>query len=75
MKNTSIPILAFLAAIAASILLPISATASGIALTVTGVIAMLAADYGRVLTPLSLPSNVVPFEASRRVPAAVEEAA
>jgi hypothetical protein len=75
MKNTSLPILAFLAAIAASIVLPLSATASGIALTVTGVIAMLAADYGRVLAPIQLPTNVVPFEHAHRGPAVVKEAA
>jgi hypothetical protein len=75
MKNSSLPILAFLAAIAATIFLPLSATASGLALTVTGVIAMLAADYGRELAPLQLPSNVVPFEAARHGRSAAEEAA
>jgi hypothetical protein len=75
MKNSSLPILAFLAAVAASIILPLSATASGIALTVTGVIAMLAADYGRQLSPLQLPSNVIPFESSRAGQAAVKVAA
>jgi hypothetical protein len=75
MNNSSLPILAFLAVIAATILLPLSATASGIALTVTGVVAMLAADYGREITPLRIPANVVPFEASGRGPATLQKAA
>ena len=46
--NTStLPILTFVAAIAAFALLPVSAAAAGAAITVTGVLSILAADYGR----------------------------
>ena len=49
MKITKItlPIATFVAAIAAFALLPVSAAAAGTAVTVTGVISILAADYGR----------------------------
>jgi hypothetical protein len=75
MKNNSIPILAFLAVLVATILLPISAGGACIALTVTGVLAILAADYGRTVEPLRVPANVIAFEIPGRKAAALGKAA
>jgi len=75
MKNNSLPILAFLAVLAAALFLPIGENAASIALTVTGVIAMLSADYGRELRPLRVPANVVPFEATGHRTAGLRRAA
>jgi hypothetical protein len=74
-RNSSLPILAFLAVLSAIILLPVGAAASSIALTLTGVLAILAADYGREMAPLSARSNVIAFEASGRSPVGLKEAA
>jgi len=65
MKTNSLPVIAFLAAIAAFVLLPVSAVAASIALSVTGMIAVFAADYGRTVEPLRIPAPVVPFRAPR----------
>jgi hypothetical protein len=74
-RNSSLPILAFLAVLSAIILLPVGAAASSIALTVTGVLAVLAADYGREMSPLSVSASVIPFESSGRTAAGLKEAA
>jgi hypothetical protein len=74
-RNSSLPILAFLAVLSAIILLPVGAAASSIALTVTGVLAILSADYGREMAPVRARSNVLPFEAPGRGPAGLKEAA
>jgi hypothetical protein len=74
-RNSSLPILAFLAVLSAIILLPVGAAASSIALTLTGVLAVLSADYGREMAPLSLPATVVAFEAPGRSPAWLRDAA
>jgi hypothetical protein len=66
MKNTSLPIKAFLAAIAAIAFLPVGPGAASIAFTVTGLLAILLSDYGREMGPLQSPSNVVPFNFSSR---------
>jgi hypothetical protein len=47
MKSITLPIVTFLAAIAAFVLLPMSAPAAAIAFTVTGILSILVADYGR----------------------------
>jgi len=64
MKTQALPLIAFLAAIAAFILLPISAVAATIALSVTGTISVVAADYGRTVEPLRPAAPVVPFRAA-----------
>jgi hypothetical protein len=74
-RNSSLPILAFLAVLSAIILLPVGAAASSIALTVTGVLAVLTADYGRETAPLGLPANVVAFGSPGRTPAGLKRAA
>ena len=47
MKTPNIAALSFLAAVAAVLLLPLSAAAAASALTVTGTVLLLSADYGR----------------------------
>ena len=66
MKTTSLPIVTFLAALAAFALLPVSAVAATFAVTVTGILSILAADYGRNVEPLRVPANVIAFRAARR---------
>jgi hypothetical protein len=75
MKNSSLPILSFLTVLAATLLLPVSAGVASIALTLTGVIAMLAADYGREMPPLRVQACVVPFEFSGNKQAGLKSAA
>jgi hypothetical protein len=74
-RNSSLPILAFLAVLSAIILLPVGAAASSIALTVTGVLAVLSADYGREMSPLNVSASVIPFESSCRSAAGHKQAA
>jgi len=61
MKTTILPITAFLAALAATLTFPVGATAAAFALTATGVLSILAADYGRDLDPVSVEAQIVPF--------------
>jgi hypothetical protein len=75
MKTTSLPIIAFLAAIAAFALLPMSAVAAGIALSVTGMISVFAADYGRNLQPVRITAQVVPLGEERNPSAELRTAA
>ncbi len=62
MKTTSLPIKAFLAALAAIAFLPVGPGAASIAFTVTGLLAVLLSDYGREMEPVGLGTNVVPFD-------------
>jgi hypothetical protein len=66
MKTSTLPIKAFLAALAAIALLPVGPVAASIAFTSTGLIAMLASDYGRDPQPLAARASVVPFELAGR---------
>jgi hypothetical protein len=75
MNNSSLPALAFLAVLAAAIVLPVSAGAASIALTMSGVLAMLAADYGHEMAPLRDTARVVAFEGPSRTEAGLKEAA
>jgi hypothetical protein len=52
-----------------------SAVAASIALSATGMISVLAADYGRTLEPARVPTPVVPFDAARRPSAECRAAA
>lgn len=58
MKTTSLPIKAFLAALAAIAFLPVGPAAASIALTVSGLLALLLSDYSREVQPLPASSNV-----------------
>ena len=69
MKTPILPIFAYLAVIAAFALLPVSAVAASVALSVTGMASILAADYGRAAVSLRAPAPVVPFQPSRVAPA------
>jgi hypothetical protein len=62
MKTNTLPIIAFLAAIAAVALVPVSATTACVAFTVTGLLSTLVADYGRSPRAISASAPVVPFE-------------
>jgi hypothetical protein len=66
MKNNSIPVLSFLAVLTATILLPVGAAAACIALTFTGVLALLVSDYGRELPALPASGNVIAVDFSAR---------
>lgn len=66
MSTSTLPILTFAAAIAAFALLPVSAPAAGAAITVTGVLSILAADYGRAARTRRL-AEVVPLTRAQPV--------
>lgn len=75
MKTKTLPVIAFLAAIAAFALLPVSAVAASIAVSFTGLASLLAADYGRNIEPLSVRAPIVPFGLSRHALAEYRTAA
>jgi hypothetical protein len=75
MKTSTLPIKAFLAAIAAIAFLPVGPGAAAIAFTVTGLLGVLLADYGREMQPLPAASNVVPFDFSSRKLSGLDRAA
>ena len=75
MNNATLPIATFLAAIAAFALLPVSAAAAGTAITVTGVISIFAADYGRSERPLRAQARVIPIALDRAEQADCRDAA
>ena len=75
MKSNTLPIVSFLAAVVAFVMLPMSAPAAAIAFTVTGVLAVLVADYGRNVEPLRLPAQAIPFTLDRGTPSGLREAA
>ncbi len=66
MKTYALPAQAILAAIVAVIVLPVGAAAACAAVTATGVLGVLAADYGRALEPVRVQAEVVPFNAPNR---------
>jgi hypothetical protein len=63
MKNSTLLFTAFLATFVAILVLPVSAAAAATAFTATGLIAVLTADYGRILAPVRVPAEIVPFGA------------
>lgn len=75
MKSTTLPVVAFLAAVAAFVLLPVSAAAAAIAFTLTGFLCILAADYGRTIEPLRPAAEISPFDPSCRTPEGMGRAA
>jgi hypothetical protein len=75
MKANALPIIAFLAAIAAFVFLPVSAVAASIAVSVTGMASVLAGDYGRSIEPLRTASRLIAFDAPSRPSAGLREAA
>jgi hypothetical protein len=75
MKTSTIAIAAFLAALAAIAILPVGPVAASVAFTSTGLLAMLASDYGRENRPLGTRGNVVPFEAASQGACEMDRAA
>ena len=69
MKSNLLPIKAFLASLGAIVLFPFTAAAAAAAFTVTGIFAILAADYGRTIEPLRVSAEIVPFRAAGQVAA------
>ena len=59
MKTNTLPLIAFLAAIAAFAFLPMSAVGATIAFSVTGMISVFSADYGRGVEPAGAPAPAV----------------
>ena len=66
MNTTILPAIAFLAALAALILLPVGAAAAAMTLTATGVLAIFLADYGRAKGPVKANAEIVGFEPQGR---------
>ncbi|HMD60875.1 MAG TPA: hypothetical protein VKG78_05570 [Opitutaceae bacterium] len=75
MNASILPVVAFLAAIAASVVLPVGATCASVLLSVTGMLSVMAADYGRKIGPVRAGSRVVPFRDPGCARAALREAA
>jgi hypothetical protein len=75
MKTNVLPLIAFAAAIAAFVILPVSAVAASIAVSVTGIASILVADYGRDIEPLRAGPEIIPFDAPGRLQGALREAA
>jgi hypothetical protein len=61
MKNLLLKNISILAVLASFLVIPVSTVAAGIAFTFTGVIAMLVADYGRTIHPITANADVVAF--------------
>jgi hypothetical protein len=59
--SNNLPIYAVMASF---LLIPVSATAAAIAVTLTGVVAMLWSDYGRSFEPLTARCEVIEFKAA-----------
>lgn len=66
MNSNSLLISAFLSAIAAIALFPVSGTAAGLAFTATGILTVLFSDYGRYAGPVQAPAPIVPFRSPGR---------
>jgi hypothetical protein len=72
MNTNTYPIKAFLAALAGVALLPVGPGFAALAFTASGLLALLASDYGRALEPVMVPAQVLPFAPA---PKAVDAAA
>ena len=62
-SKNSLPVIAFLAVLAALVLAPVSAVVAGLAVSVAGIVLVFAADYGRSVKPLRAEATIVPFGA------------
>jgi len=74
-KTRILPVIALLATVAAFIFLPVSAVAASIAVSVTGIASVFAADYGRSVEPLRAESRAIPFKTPARASSELREAA
>jgi hypothetical protein len=75
MKSNILPLSAVLAVIVVAALLPVSASAAGIAATLISLLAIACADYGRKIDPLRPAFHVTMFEPAGCKPAELSEAA
>lgn len=75
MKTNLLPIKAFLASLGAIALFPFTAAAAAAVFTVTGIFAVLAADYGRTIEPLRVSAEIVPFGAPGQLAGSQSQAA
>lgn len=75
MNSNLLTISTLLAAVAAFVILPMNAAASGIAFTVVGVLAVFASDYGRGAKAFGPGAEIVPFDAAGLAPARLDRAA
>lgn len=75
MKTNVLPLIAFAAAIAAFVILPVSAVAASIAVSVTGIVSILVGDYGRNIEPLRAGPTIIPFDAPGQSQAELRKAA
>jgi len=75
MKSNLLPIKAFLASLGAIALFPFTAAAAAAVFTVTGIFAVLAADYGRTIEPLRVSAEIVPFGAPGQLAGSQSQAA
>jgi hypothetical protein len=66
MKTNLIHNLPIVAVMASLLLIPFSAPAACLALTFTGAAAMLAADYGREIKPVTTDAEIIAFKADAR---------
>jgi hypothetical protein len=65
MKATTLSSLSILAVVASAFLIPVSVGAAGVALTLTGVVAILLADYHRPAPAATPRAEVIRFPAAR----------
>lgn len=65
-SKTSLPVITFLAVLAALVVAPVSAVVAGLAVSAAGIFLLLAADYGRSVMPLRADSALVAFSAPSR---------
>jgi hypothetical protein len=74
MKHSTLLFTAFLATLVAIVVMPVSVAWAAIAFTATGLLSVLAADYGRTLEPVRCPAEILPFN-DPRAKAALRRAA
>jgi uncharacterized membrane protein len=74
-KTNSLPVISFLAVLAALILVPVSAFVAGLAVSVSGIFLVAAADYGRSVEPVRAEAKVIPFGAPGSPPVGLRKAA
>ncbi|HEY1847849.1 MAG TPA: hypothetical protein VGG37_01525 [Opitutaceae bacterium] len=70
MNTTTFPIKAFLAALAGAALLPVGPGFAALAFTASGLLALLASDYGRTLEPIRASAQLLPFRPAPKALAA-----
>jgi hypothetical protein len=75
MKTNILPIITFVAAIAAVFVLPKSPSIACFLVTVPGIVSLFVLDYGRSIRPLGPRADITPFGGADRPLAATVEAA